>query len=329
MIELAGIIFLGFLLDAFFGDPRYRYHPIRIIGIGIALFEKALRHMGLNGKAGGFLLVVTMQMTSLCCCLAASLLLNNLYRPLGAAFDLFICYSCLALKDLVDHIKPVIHALERGYLPEARIRIASVVGRDVQALDHKGVSRAAIETLAENFVDGFFSPLCWYLAGGILTCALGVPPVITAVSLMLAFKVASTLDSMVGYKNPRFIAFGLASARLDDILNFIPARLSLLVLFFGAWMSGLHPLNGLKIARRDRLKHDSPNAAHAESFFAGALGVRLCGPLVYHGRRKGKPWLGNGNTDPGPEDIRKALSLVNRSGWIAVSLSVSALILLG
>jgi adenosylcobinamide-phosphate synthase len=113
------------------------------------------------------------------------------------------------------------------------------------------------------------------------------------------------------------------------MMNFIPARLSLIILFFGAWTSGLHPLNGLRVARRDRLKHDSPNAAHAESFFAGALGVRLCGPAMYHGSLKKKPWVGNGTIDPGPADIRRAVLLVTHSGWIAVLLSVSVLVFLG
>lgn len=329
MIELAGIIFFGFLLDVFLGDPRYRYHPIRIIGRCIALFENAMRHVGLNGKVGGFLLVVTMQMGALCCYLTASLLLHSLYRPLGMAFDLFICYSSLALKDLTVHARPVIHALETEDLHEAQKQIGLVVGRDVQALDDKGVSRAAVETLAENFVDGFFSPLFWYLVGGIAASFLDLPFVIPAVSLMLVFKVGSTLDSMLGYRSPDYISFGWASAKLDDMMNFIPARLSLIILFFGAWISGLHPLNGLQAAWRDRLKHDSPNAAHAESFFAGALGVRLCGPAVYHGSLKKKPWVGTGTIDPGPEEIRRAVLLVTRSGLIAVLLSVAALAFLG
>ena len=328
MVELAGIFFFGFLSDAFFGDPYYRYHPIRIIGQCITLSEKALRHLGLNGKAGGFLLVLTTQMSSLFCYLTASLFLHSLYRPLGTAFDLFICYSCLALKDLVVHIKPVIYALETGNLPEARKRIALVVGRSVQSLDDKGVSRAAVETLAENFVDGFLSPVFWYLLGGILACIFGLSPVITALSFMLAFKVGSTLDSMVGYKGPRFIDFGWASAKLDDVMNFVPARLSLIIFFFGAWFSGLHPLDGLRVALRDRLKHDSPNAAHAESFFAGSLGVRLCGPTMYPDGLKNKAWLGHGNSDPGPEDISKATLLVKRSAWFALLLSISALLFL-
>jgi len=328
MIELAAIIFFAFLLDVFLGDPPYRYHPIRIIGRCITLFEKTLRHMGLNGKGSGLLLVVTTELSALCPYLTASLLLHSLYRPLGMSFDLFICYSGLALKDLTVHAQPVIHALETGDLHEAQQRIGRIVGREVQYLDHNGVSRAAVETLAENFVDGFLSPVFWYLVGGILAYILSLPLVILAVTFMLFFKVGSTLDSMVGYRSPEFVAFGWASAKLDDMMNFIPARLSLIILFFGALISGLHPLEGLRIARRDRLKHDSPNAAHAESFFAGALGVRLCGPAVYHGSLKDKPWVGNGNSDPGPEDIRRAVLLATYSGWIAVLASVSGLVVL-
>jgi adenosylcobinamide-phosphate synthase len=151
---------------------------------------------------------------------------------------------------------------------------------------------------------------------------------VNSLSFMLAFKVGSTLDSMVGYKSPRFMDFGWASAKLDDVMNFIPARLSFIILFFGAWISGLHPLDGLKVALRDRLKHDSPNAAHAESFFAGSLGVRLCGPVMYPGGLKNKAWLGHGNNDPGPEDISKAALLVKWSAWFALFVIVSALLFL-
>ena len=150
-----------------------------------------------------------------------------------------------------------------------------VVGRDVRFLDEKGVCRASVETLAENFVDGFLSPLFWCLMGAVLANLLGLSPIKTAMSFMLAFKVASTLDSMVGYKNPDYIDFGVAGARLDDIMNFIPARFSLIILFVGAGISGFHPVNGLKAAMGDRLKHESPNSAHAESFVAGALDIRL------------------------------------------------------
>ena len=328
MLELSIVLFLAFILDLIFGDPRYRFHPIRLIGRFILLFTKILRRSGIDGKRGGILLVVMVETLFLIAYLTASLIFHHINLIIGLGFDLFVCYSCLALKDLFIHTDRVIHALETGNLPEARKGISMVVGRDVRFLDEKGISRAAIETMAENFVDGFLSPLFWYLSGGILGYILGLSPVMTAISLMLVFKVASTLDSMVGYKDSEFLEFGWAGARLDDIMNFIPARLSLIVLFAGAWICRLKASEGISVALRDRLKHDSPNAAHAESFVAGALEVRLGGPTVYPDGQKDKPWLGEGNPDPLPQHIRRTASLLTRSAWVAVGCSLCALVLL-
>ena len=245
------------------------------------------------------------------------------------AFDLFVCYSCLALKDLVTHTELVTRALERGNMPDARASVAMVVGRDVQFLDEKGIARAAIETLSENFVDGFLSPLFWYVAAGMAGHLSGFSAVPVALGFMIAFKVASTLDSMVGYKDAAFLEFGWAGARLDDVMNFIPARLSLVVLFAGAWASNLNAKEGIQTAMKDRLKHASPNSAHAESFVAGALHIRLGGPTIYPTGKKEKPWLGEGNPDPEPWQIRRTASLLIRTAWLAVSVPVIFMILLG
>lgn len=327
MLESAIILFLAFILDLFLGDPRYRFHPIRLMGQCIAFLTRILRHAGLDGRWGGIALVMVVEFIFLAAFLTPGLILHRIHILLGLGFDLFICYSCLALKDLFYHTDQVIHALERGNLAEARKNIAMVVGRDVQFLDEKGVSRAAIETMAENFVDGFLSPLFWYLSGGILGYIFGFSPVMTAVSLMITFKVASTLDSMVGYKDSEFLEFGWAGAKLDDIMNFIPARLSLILLFAGAWICRLKASEGIRVALRDRLKHDSPNAAHAESFVAGALEVRLGGPTVYSDGQKDKPWLGQDNPDPVPQHIRRTASLLKCSAWVAVGCSICVLVL--
>lgn len=328
VLESTVVIWLAFILDLFFGDPRYRLHPIRVIGQCVTIFTGILRRAGLDGKGGGILLVLIVQSASVGTYLVVRLVAQQLHLIVGLGFDLFICYSCLALKDLMEHAKRVVLALEAGNLPEARKRIAMVVGRDVRWLDEKGVSRAALETQAENFVDGFLSPLFWYMTGAILACYLGVSPVITGVSLMLAFKVASTLDSMVGYRTPEFLNFGRAGARLDDVMNFVPARLSVVILFAGALISGVHPLDGIRVAFRDRLKHESPNAGHPESFVAGALHVSLGGPTRYPDGIKDKPWLGEGRPDAGPEKIRTTNTLLIRSGWIAMVFFSAASILL-
>jgi adenosylcobinamide-phosphate synthase len=329
MFQLAAIILLAFLLDLILGDPRYRLHPIRLIGLCILLFTKILRRSGLDGKRGGILLVGMVETTFLAAYLTASLIFHHINIVIGLGFDLFTGYSCLALKDLFNHTDRVIDALETDNLLEARKWIAMVVGRDVRFLDDKGVCRAAMETLAENFVDGFLSPLFWCFIGGMLGYILGVSPVMTAISFMIAFKVASTLDSMVGYKDSEFLELGWAGAKLDDIMNFVPARLSLVILFVGAWICRLNPLEGIKTALRDRLKHDSPNSAHAESFVAGALHVQLGGPTVYPEGQKEKPWLGEGNPDPLPIHIRKTGFLLKCSAWVGVIIPVSSLIWFG
>jgi len=317
----------AYILDLFFGDPRYPCHPVRIIGLTISLVGRSLKTLSLDGKGGGILLVCITVGFTLGAYIALRRSLQSLFPLVGLGFDLFICYSLLAFKDLIVHIRPVIRALETHDLARARKAVSRTVGRDVRYLDREGVSRAAVETLAENFVDGFLSPLFWYVTAGAAASFLGWPPVMPAICLMLLFKVASTLDSMVGYKTGPSPAFGWAGARLDDLLNFIPARLSLVILFAGAWTSGLDPKEGLKVALRDRLKHESPNSAHAESFAAGALHIRLGGPTRYPDGLKKKPWLGKGYEDPGPDEIRRTIGLLNRSAATAVLLSLSVFLI--
>jgi len=327
VLELSAIILSAYLLDQVLGDPRYPCHPVRIIGLTLSLSERALKTIGLNGKGGGILLVGMTLVCTLGPYIALHLFLTALSPIIGSGFDLFICYSLLAFKDLIVHIRPVITALTAGRIVAAREAVAMTVGRDVRCLDQEGVSRAAVETLTENFVDGFLSPLFWYVTGGSFAFLLRWSPVMPAICLMLAFKVASTLDSMVGYKTGPSPDFGWAGARFDDLANFIPARLSLVILLAAAWIVGLHARDGLKVALRDRLKHDSPNSAHPESFAAGALHVRLGGPTRYSEGLKIKPWLGEAYADPGPEHIRKAVDLLYRSAAIAMLGSLAALLI--
>ncbi|SPD75884.1 Cobalamin biosynthesis protein CobD [uncultured Desulfobacterium sp.] len=323
--ELPAVILAAFILDMLIGDPRYRWHPIRIIGNSISSLVGILKMTGLTGRAGGIILATTVATIFVAAYLLMQLALEQIHPLPAMLLDLFLCYSFLAVKDLSNHTRPVIACLEQGDLPGARKAVSMVVGRDVNSLDHTGVIRASVETLAENFVDGFLSPIFWYVIAGLTACLAGLDPLPAAVCLMLIFKVASTLDSMVGYKNDEFSGIGWAGARLDDLMNFIPARLCLVILSLGVAMTGLDPVTGFKVAMRDRLKHDSPNAAHAESFVAGALGVRLGGPTVYSEGLKNKPWLAEDYPDPGIEDIRRATNMLNASAWISVILSVAVL----
>jgi adenosylcobinamide-phosphate synthase len=317
-IETTLVLFLAFILDFFIGDPAYRWHPVRIMGREIISCLSLLKWIGLKGKGAGVLLTLSIVFISI---VVYSLIHFTLLmsHPLACfSFDLFICYSCLALKDLFNHITPVIESLGADDIYGARKAIGMVVGRDVNALDKAGVTRAAIETMAENFVDGFLSPVFWYGAGSFAGILAGIEPVFMGISFMIIFKTASTLDSMVGYKNEEFIKIGWAGARLDDVMNFIPARLSLIVLFIGAWFTRLKPVDGMRVAFRDRLKHDSPNSAHSESFVAGALNIRLGGPTIYPDGLKDKPWLGGKYGDPGIRHIPMTMRLLTTSSWLAM-----------
>ena len=233
MAEIGIILFLAFFLDLVLGDPRYSCHPVRLIGRVIEGLERALRNRRADGRGGSILLALGTAVITILVYFGIAEVFSSLHPVLTPLFDLFIIYSSLATGDLLRHVNPVAVALERGDIEAARHALTLTVGRDVNVLDQGGIARAAIETLAENFVDGFLSPVFWYSAGAALFFFLGLRPVSGGAALMLLFKAASTMDSMVGYKNERYLVFGWAGARLDDLMNFVPARISLLFLWLG------------------------------------------------------------------------------------------------
>ncbi len=313
------ILAFSFLLDLLIGDPPLRAHPIRILGSLIQAVEAFLRKINLDSRIGGLLLAFTVEVTALYITVLALEIAGNIHFFLGFFVALFICFFSISLKDLIGHVQAVLVCLERGDTEGARGAVAMVVGRDASQLDQGGITRAAIETLAENFVDGFFSPIFWFCVGGLWGNFLDSDPMVTAIAFVVAFKVASTLDSMVGYKNKQYLELGWASARLDDLFNYLPARLSFVPLFLGSIMCLKDGLQGIKVFLRDRSKHDSPNAAHAESFVSGALGVRLGGPIRYSYGIKVKPWLGEEFVDPAPGHIREAICIARAGAWVGVS----------
>jgi adenosylcobinamide-phosphate synthase len=325
--ETLFVLFLAFLIDILIGDPEYRWHPIRIIGRGILFFLGVLKKMGLRERWAGVFLAFGMILMSLLAYASIHFTLLAIHPLICLLFNVFLCYSFLALKDLFAHIIPVIEALKSNNIIGARRLIGMVVGRDVDSLDSSGIVRAAIETMAENFVDGFFSPVFWYLTGCLVARIMKIDCVFTGVSFMLVFKIASTLDSMVGYKNEEFIKIGWAGARLDDIMNFLPSRFCLGVLFVAAMIRRLHFMDGIRVAFRDRLKHDSPNSAHSESFVAGALNIRLGGPTRYHDAVKDKPWLGCEYSDPDIKHIPLTIKLLMVSSWFTLIIAGSILVL--
>ncbi len=314
------ILFFAFIADILIGDPSYKYHPVCLIGDLVQFLFNQTKKKGLKGRITGVHIALISILFPLCIYSALHFIFLEIHILIVIIFDLFVCYSFLALKDLADHIAPVRSAIKSGDLASAQRAVGMVVGRDVTRLDEKGVIRASIETVSENFVDGFLSPVFWFVLGSIIGMFTGVSPLFTGISLLIIFKTASTLDSMLGYKTKEFKDTGWAGARLDDIMNFIPARLSIIVLSAGSLLCRLSVSDGLRVALRDRLKHESPNSAHSESFVAGALGVRLGGPTIYPEGLKEKPWLGGEFIDPELFHLDQALKLIRCSAWITAIL---------
>lgn len=321
------ILISGFLFDLILGDPNYRYHPVRIIGRLIELLHKFFKSRALNMRFSGVLLALVTILISVSAYSIIIMLFDMVHPTLAILMNIYFVYSLIALKDLFNHCRPVTEALKNNDLIKARESVAMIVGRDVNSLDEKGVIRAAIETLAENFVDGFLSPVFWYCIGCIIGVLIDIDPIFSGVVLLIIYKVASTLDSMVGHKTEELIEIGWAGARLDDLMNFLPARLSLILLFFGTLFSALHPSSGLKTSLRDRLKHDSPNSAHSESFVAGAISSRLGGPVRYPEGLKEKPWLGAEFPDPELMDINRVIRLLMITALLIVALFSSVILI--
>lgn len=308
------------LLDLLIGDPVYRLHPVRLIGSLAAATERLLRRKGLDAVPGGSLLLATVLVTAAGTYVAARLAAGRIHPCCAAVLDVYVLYSCIALRDMTRHAGPIAAALRAGDLPTARQHLALIVGRDVELLDEPGVARAAIESTAENFVDGLLAPIFWFVAAGAVAGPAGLPAMPLAVGAALAYRCVNTLDSMVGYRNERYLLFGRPSARLDDLLNFIPARLSIAVLWLGAVALRMDARAGRRVALRDRLKHASPNSAHAESFVAGAIGRRLGGPTAYPHGTVEKPWLGEEGGQADADDIGRVCRLTLTSGVAGASL---------
>lgn len=283
----------GVLLDLLFGDPVWLYHPVRLIGNGISWGERKLRkccgaHLT---AAGGVLWVLTAALAY--GIPAAVLFLAGLVHPvLSFLLEAFWCYQILAARCLASESRKVYERLKAQDLPGARAAVSMIVGRDTECLTEEGVTKAAVETVAENTSDGVTAPLMFLLIGG--------------APLGFLYKAVNTMDSMLGYKNDRYLQFGRIPAKMDDVFNYIPSRVTALFMTAAAFLTGLDGKNAWKIHRRDRKKHTSPNAAQTESVCAGALRVRLAGDAVYFGKLYKKEFIGDALRPIEPEDILRA-----------------------
>lgn len=288
----------GFLLDAVFGDPLSKLHPVVLIGKFISFLDKKLYRKGSHEFLRGAVLAVMVSVVSAACSGAVTFLAAAAGgRICGCAAASVLCWAMLAARDLKRESTKVQAALEEDDLEKARSAVSMIVGRDTERLDKDGVTRAAVETVAENTSDGVTSPMFW-------TALLGIPG-------LYFFKAVNTMDSMIGYRNERYMMFGRFAARLDDVLNFIPARISgLLMIAAAAVLPYADARAGFRIFRRDRKNSPSPNAGCSESVTAGALGLRLLGPAWYAGKLYEKKYIGDDTRRPEPEDIARANGLM-------------------
>ncbi|MCI8993312.1 MAG: cobalamin biosynthesis protein CobD [Eubacterium sp.] len=296
MFQTIAAVLFGVVLDLLIGDPVFLYHPVRLIGHAITSAEQALRRIFPATKGGeraaGALLAIVIAAGSTLIPAAILYLLNRVHWLAGFAVQVFWCYQLLATRSLKEESMKVYRALEHGTLNEARQAVAMIVGRDTEKLDKEGVAKATVETIAENASDGVIAPLIFMMIGG---------PVFG-----FLYKSVNTMDSMVGYKNEKYMYFGTAAARLDDVLNFIPARLCALFMIVSAAVCGLDARSAAAVFKRDRKNHASPNSAQTESVMAGALHVQLAGDAWYFGKLYHKKTIGNADRPVTPQDIVRA-----------------------
>jgi adenosylcobinamide-phosphate synthase len=273
------LVFAALVLDWLLGDPRWLPHPVVAVGRLVTALERQLRRLVTNERAAGvILLVLTVGITGGTAWLLV--LGAGLVHPVaGFAVEALLGWTCLAARSLHGESRLVADALAAGDLAEARFFLSRIVGRDTAELTEPEIWRGVVETVAENTSDGVIAPLFWFMIGG--------------APLALAYKAVNTLDSMVGYKNERYLHFGWASARFDDLANLLPARITGLLMVLVAPLAGLSGPGAWRIMRRDGRNHSSPNAGIPEAAAAGALGVRLGGMNVYFGRPVAKPTIGD------------------------------------
>jgi adenosylcobinamide-phosphate synthase len=307
--HLGWIIAAALLLDLALGDPPRWPHPVRWMGAAVVCLETRLRGGRLGDRNAGRLLVLIL-VPGVWALSAALVLLAGWCHPLlGLLVQAVMLWTCVAARGLYSAAMAVAAPLERGDLEAARKAVGLIVGRETESLDASGVARAAVETVAENMVDGILAPLFFVLLGG--------------APLAMAYRMVNTLDSMVGYRSARYIHFGRAAARLDDAANYLPARLSVALIAAGAHLCGGRGPQAWRIARRDGRRHASPNAGFPEAAFAGALAVRLGGPNRYHGQVVEKPFIGSEFPDATVADIPRACRLMRATTLLAAALGMA------
>ena len=315
LLPNAAALAVAVAADAVVGDPIYAWHPVRLIGRTLTWMEQRLRAAGLNGYGGGILLFVGLALVSLGLVSVVLLLAGTASAALAWLIHTFLLYSLLALGDLLHHVWRIEQAVRAGDLPRARLGVSALVGRDTERMDGPACRRAAVESLSENLTDGFVSPVFWYVLGGLPGIVL--------------FKVVSTMDSMVGYKTPRYLRFGWCGARLDDAMNYVPARLTWLVIAaLAAVLPGYSARKAWTVGLRQHAFLLGPNSGWSEAAAAGALERQIVGPIWLNGMQVTDLWIGDPSDPPlaTSGDMIRALALVVSSGLV-IAAGASALLL--
>ncbi len=302
-MKILCVCLIGMILDWIFGDPVWLYHPVRIIGKWISFLEKILRKFAGDQEgnekklliAGGILWILVILASA--AVPTGILYLAEKFSPCAAfVLECFWCYQLLAARSLGKESKKVYKKLVQDDLSGARLAVSMIVGRDTENLTVEGVTKAAVETVAENTNDGVIAPLIYMLIGG---------PI-----LGFVYKAVNTMDSMLGYKNEKYLYFGRVAAKMDDVAGFIPARISALLMILASCLLGMDGKNALWIWKRDRRKHASPNAAQTEAVCAGALQVQLAGDAWYFGKKHEKDTIGDPIREIEPRDILRSEKLM-------------------
>ncbi|RHP07841.1 adenosylcobinamide-phosphate synthase CbiB [Dorea sp. AF36-15AT] len=302
-MKILCVCLIGMILDWIFGDPVWLYHPVRIIGKWISFLEKILRKFAGDQEgnekklliAGGILWILVI-LTSAAVPMGILYLAEKLSPCAAFVLECFWCYQLLAARSLGKESKKVYKKLIQDDLSGARLAVSMIVGRDTENLTVEGVTKAAVETVAENTNDGVIAPLIYMLIGG---------PI-----LGFVYKAVNTMDSMLGYKNEKYLYFGRVAAKMDDVAGFIPARISALLMILASCLLGMDGKNALWIWKRDRRKHASPNAAQTEAVCAGALQVQLAGDAWYFGKKHEKDTIGDPIRNIEPKDILRSEKLM-------------------
>lgn len=306
-ISLVALV-MGYILDLIFGDPYWMPHPVRFIGNLISILEKVIRRFMPKTKRGeyigGIILTVMVVSISMVIPLVIILMAKSINTYLALTVETFMCYQILATKSLKVESMKVYDELAKNDLPSARKAVSMIVGRDTKDLTFSGVAKAAVETVAENTSDGIIAPMIFIAIGG--------------APMGFFYKAINTMDSMVGYKNEKYMNFGRFAAKLDDVVNYLPTRISAYQMILSSFFLRYDYKNAFKIYKRDRYNHASPNSAQIESVCAGALDVQLAGNAYYFGKLYEKPTIGDDIREINYDDIKKANRLLYCTSFISI-----------